>query len=382
VREGDAAFEALREAMDAFAAERAPELVAEAQAEALAKVRSMLAEAMAQSLLDHSAANLSAARKSTPPASPPKRPSASRRTSSTGKRATSKRHHARSKKPVAEPPRRQAPEPSRDEGELGYYVYGVVSVASGGDLPADLVGVDPRSPATLVEGSGLAAIVSRVSLAEFGEEQLHDNLNDVAWLEDKARAHEEVLDAALSRMTVVPMRLCTIYRNEDQVQEMLGRERDLLVDALARLQGKTEWGVKVIAEPGALERVAAQGGSRPDDEATLSPGAAYMSEKRRQAQSLEEADRVAEDWAEAVHGRLAAKASEALLNPLQNPEVSGHIGEMLLNGVYLVDDREAEDFRDVVDQLAGEYLELGAAVELTGPWPPYNFVKSSIEAAR
>jgi hypothetical protein len=163
---------------------------------------------------------------------------------------------------------------------------------------------------------------------------------------------------------------------------MLGRERDLLVDALARLQGKTEWGVKVIAEPGALERAAAQGGAGPDDEATLSPGTAYMSEKRRQAQSREEGDRVAQEWAEAVHDRLAARASEALLNPLQNPEVSGHIGEMLLNGVYLVDDREAEDFRGVVDQLAREYLELGAAVELTGPWPPYNFVKSSIEAAR
>jgi len=382
VREGDAAFEALREAMDAFAAERAPELVAEAQAEAVAKVRSMLAEAMAQSLLDHSAANLSAARQPTHPESPSKRPSTSRRTPSTGKRAAPKRRPARPKKPPIEPARRQAPEPSRDAGELGYYVYGVVSVASGRDLPADLIGVDSRSPATLVEGSGLAAIVSRVSLAEFGEEQLHDNLNDVAWLEDKARAHEEVLDAALSRMTVVPMRLCTIYRSEDQVQEMLGRERDLLVDALARLQGKTEWGVKVIAEPGALERAAAQGGARPDDEAKLSPGTAYMSEKRRQALSREEGDRVAEEWAEAVHERLAAKASEALLNPLQNPEVSGHIGEMLLNGVYLVDDREAEDFRGVVDQLAGEYLELGAAVELTGPWPPYNFVKSSIEAAR
>ncbi|TMK72046.1 MAG: protein gvpF, partial [Actinobacteria bacterium] len=33
-------------------------------------------------------------------------------------------------------------------------------------------------------------------------------------------------------------------------------------------------------------------------------------------------------------------------------------------------------------ELADEYRERGADVQLTGPWPPYNFVKSSIEAAR
>ena len=42
MREGDPAFEALRKALDSFAADRAPELVAEAEAEAVARVRSML----------------------------------------------------------------------------------------------------------------------------------------------------------------------------------------------------------------------------------------------------------------------------------------------------------------------------------------------------
>ena len=47
MREGDKAFEALRQAIDSFGAERAQDLVAEARIEAAAKVRSMLAEAMA-----------------------------------------------------------------------------------------------------------------------------------------------------------------------------------------------------------------------------------------------------------------------------------------------------------------------------------------------
>jgi hypothetical protein len=83
-----------------------------------------------------------------------------------------------------------------------------------------------------------------------------------------------------------------------------------------------------------------------------------------------------------VHERLAYRAAEALINPVQNPEVSGHEGDMLLNGVYLVADADVAEFRAEVAALADEFAAAGAAVELTGPWPPYNFVKGSIEAAR
>src|SRR5919108_628288 len=178
------------------------------------------------------------------------------------------------------------------------------------------------------------------------------------------------------------MRLCTIYSSEEQVREMLVRERTQLLDALERLEGKAEWGVKLIAEPGALERAAAAKRTDGPEERTESRGTAYMNRKRREARAQEEEDQVAEEWGRALHERLSEAASEALLNPLQRPEVSGHDGEMLLNGVYLVEDRDVEDFRALVDRLTDEYRAVGATVELTGPWPAYNFVKSSIEAAR
>jgi hypothetical protein len=375
VRDGDPAFEALREALDAFAAERAPELVAEARAEAVAKVRSMLADAIAQSLLDHSAAELAPARSPSTPSTARRPRSARSRPKSSPKRAT-----PRSATSAPAPRRRDAAE---QPAERGYYVYGVAS-AREATVPDGLEGVAPGEPVRLIEDAGLAAIASSVPLAEFGETELHENLNDVAWLEATARTHERVLDEALARMTVVPMRLCTIYRSEEQVRKMLAGERDVLVDALQRLAGKTEWGVKLFAEEGALERAGAAGEG---DDGTLedggaSGGAAYLERKRRQARAREDADRLAGEWAEEAHTRLARIASEALQNPLQRAEVSGHTGEMLLNGVYLVDDEDAEEFRRAVDGLAEAFRERAAAVELTGPWPPYNFVKGSIEAAR
>ena len=79
-----------------------------------------------------------------------------------------------------------------------------------------------------------------------------------------------------------------------------------------------------------------------------------------------------------AHTRLSALAEEALANPLQRRELTGRGDDMVLNGVYLVPDDAAGDFADAVAALAAR----GVSFELTGPWPPYNFVKRSVEAAR
>jgi hypothetical protein len=361
VAEEEPALQSLRDAIDQFGKEQAPKVVETARTEAVARAASVLAEAMADSLLRHARRQLAAEA----PKSAPARRAPARRTGPA---------------PAPEPEAAAGtPDPDRDD-ELAYYVYGV---ASAGErvLPDDLEGVAAEHRPFTIEHAGLSAIASLVPLSDFDEEQLHENLNDVDWLERTARAHESVLDAALASTTVVPLRLCTIYRNEDQVREMIDRERAVFQDALRRLEGKTEWGVKLIAERGALERAASPGDS-PEAKADVSPGMQYMRERGRAAQARENADRIAEEWADRVHRRVASRAAEALLNPLQNPEVSGHTGEMLLNGVYLVDEEVDEAFRAEVAALADEFRELGASVELTGPWPPYNFVKGSIEAAR
>jgi hypothetical protein len=366
VTERDPALDAIRDAIEAFAAERAPDLVAEARADAIARVRSTLADAMASSLLAHCSSQMATPGRRAPESSGA-RPRAAAKTKAP---APSERRG----------PAREEPARAKSAKDMGHYVYGVIGSAET-DLPPDLTAVDPEHPVELVRLGRLAAITSRVSLAEFGEEELRENLNDLEWLEEKARAHEAVLEAALAQMTVVPLRMCTIYLSETQVRDMLERERSLLDDALRRLEHKSEWGVKLICEPGALLRAASEEETDPGEH-DVTEGTAYMNRKRREAQARDEEDRVAAAWAQKVHERLASLAAEARRNPLQSPEVSGHEGEMLLNGAYLVDDADLERFRERVDLLDAEFGRLGAAVELTGPWPPYNFVQEPLEAVR
>jgi hypothetical protein len=348
----------LRTAVEALAAEMAPAVVADARTEAEARARTLLAAEITRSLVKEAESLLAPRREMAPPPEAEPAP------------------------PEAEPaaPETEPAAPSPDPSELALYLYGIVraDVRIGGDL----AGVDAGHNVFLLEGNELAAVVSPVPLAEFEEEQLRENLNEVAWLEEKARAHEAVLEALLESTTVVPTRLCTIFRDERQVREMMGREGPGLVEALARLDGKSEWGAKAFADPGALERAAAERAAGQSGGGALSPGAAYMDRRRKEARAREEAEEVADGWAQQIHERLSAGAAEALLNPLQRREVSGHDGEMLLNGVYLVENEAVERFRELAAELGEGYRGSGVSVELTGPWPAYNFVKSSIESAR
>ena len=247
-----------------------------------------------------------------------------------------------------------APSPRTGEGGRGLYVFGVVRQGTT-ELP-------------VVAEGGLAAVVREVPLSEYGEAALRENLNDIEWLEDAARRHESVLDGLLRATTVIPLRLCTIYRSAEAVRDMLAAERAELVEALDRLEGRTEWGVKAFRAAAVAE---AEVGSV--------SGGAYMELRRQEAAGRRRASERADAEVSEAFARLAELAAEALANPLQARELSGRSEEMVLNGVFLVDDAHADAFRAAVHALdAASELSF----ELTGPWPPYNFVKRSVEAAR
>jgi hypothetical protein len=50
---------------------------------------------------------------------------------------------------------------------------------------------------------------------------------------------------------------------------------------------------------------------------------------------------------------------------------------MLMNAAYLVPAGGAR-LRQAVDELAARYGERGVTFEVTGPWPPYNFVPREV----
>ncbi len=338
MRADDDSFERLRAAIDDVAIADAVELLAEARAEARARVRSMLSEALAHSMLDRARAELEALRD-------PRRPQVE------GGQCSSR--------------------------ELAWYVFGVV-----GECDAlstlELVGISRRHPTTTLAEGTLSAVACRVSAEEFDEEPLRAHLADMEWVEGIARTHEGVLDALRKRTTVIPMRMCTIYRTEGGVREMLTRDSRALRKALEYLDGKTEWGVKVFFDP---DRVRSAGADAAEPDSTAgATGAAYMERRRHERDHKEEIRNVIDDASVEIDQRLRALAADGLRNPPQRPEASGHPGEMVLNGVYLVEDEARAAFHEEAQALQAMFRSIGVELVQTGPWPPYNFVPSTIGA--
>lgn len=67
----------------------------------------------------------------------------------------------------------------------------------------------------------LTAVVSNVSLEEFGEASLRRNLEDLSWLENVVSAHDEVVRAAAVAAPTAPLRLATICFDDDAVRARL-----------------------------------------------------------------------------------------------------------------------------------------------------------------
>jgi hypothetical protein len=148
------------------------------------------------------------------------------------------------------------------------------------------------------------------------------------------------------------------------------REHDHLRSTLDDLEGTFELGVKGFLEP---ERAIAEA-AQPEQGEPESAGRSYLLRKQHDRRLAEARAELQMSLGAESHEALAAAARDARANPLQRPEATGRSGDMFLNGAYLVEAAREGEFREALVDLENRHGESGATYELTGPWPPYNFV--------
>jgi Gas vesicle synthesis protein GvpL/GvpF len=357
-------IEDLTDALQELGRHDAAEVLAEARAAARARVRSILTDALTEAMLDEAREELLPSERSAPSRAQPT-------------------PEAREPTPEAKDATPAPADDDRDETaghdpgtEPAWYVYGVVE-AGKAPQPADLHDLGVQQSLAVVTEGELTAVVSRVPADEFAEDELRAHLNDMTWVESVALAHERVLDALCRQTTVIPMRLCTVYKTEGGVREMLRRESDALLETLRNLEGKVEWGVKVFFE----RRSASRSATREQPSREGASGAEYMDHRRRERDRGRQLDEQIEVAVAEIHERLDSLSEESTLNQPQRPEVSAHPGEMVLNGAYLVQRENESAFHEQAAVLESRFADIGIELVLTGPWPAYNFLPGKIGAA-
>ncbi|MDP4502067.1 GvpL/GvpF family gas vesicle protein [Nonomuraea turcica] len=259
--------------------------------------------------------------------------------------------------------------------DTAVYLYAVTNARD--PVVGEVAGVS-GSRVRVVEHSGLTAVVSTVPLPEYGERALRENLEDLAWLEAIARAHDAVVRTVAGRGPTAPVRLATVFHDDRRVKELLEERRGGIERALSRVAGRSEWGVKVYGTaPTGSPADDHQAGQSPRDvpEGAFSPaqrpgpGVAYLRRRGAQRRRREDATQALAGRAEQVHARLAPHAIASHRHRLQDRRLSGHDGVMVLNAAYLIEDPHA--FREAAADLAARWDDV--RVEVTGPWPAYSF---------
>lgn len=269
----------------------------------------------------------------------------------------------------------------------GVWVYAVTDRDDREDLswPAGVGGT--RVQNTTV--AGLTVLVSHVDLAEFGEEALRANLEDLEWLEEAARAHHGVVEAAAGEFAVLPTRFATVYSSDAAMAaEFDGRGEELRA-ALRRVRGCVEWGVKAYAagqtgqetDDGTAPASDSRGGADAGGAGGAGAGMTYLKRRRAALSAREESRRTLAASAQAVHAELRGQALQARLYPPQSPALSGSRTPMLLNASYLLASSVpgvlggtpgTQDFAAAVAVAAAAHPDL--RLDLSGPWPPYSFI--------
>lgn len=258
----------------------------------------------------------------------------------------------------------------------GVWVYAISDPGREKDL-SPLTGVAGAKVSGAAAG-GLTVLVSHVDLADFGAEALRQNMEDLDWLEDVARAHHGVIDAAARQFPVLPARFATVYSSDAAMSAALAGQGEELRAALDRVGGCVEMGVKAYAAAAGAGTDTGTDTDTDTDTAgtgagggTGGAGMAYLKRRRAQLSAAEDSRRATAEGARALHAQLSEHAGRSMLYPPQSPTLTGIRAPMLLNASYLLDADGSAAFAAVVTEAAAGHPEL--QIDLSGPWPPYSF---------
>jgi gas vesicle protein GvpL/GvpF len=265
-----------------------------------------------------------------------------------------------------------------DQTGTGVYVYCIAESA-----PATRIASEPLPPAIeddaaveLIKGQTMAAVASHVPLSMYGEETLEENLNDATWTAIRAMRHERIVEHFAKRTGVVPLRFGTIYLAREGVERMLSEKGGELREIIQRIGGSEEWGLNVFSDRDKLLDAITELSPRLRDLATQakskSPGQAYLLQKKIEGLRTDEARVELTRLIDEIEVRVAKKAKAGKRLRVLKVEAT-ESGELKAKFAFLVDRTKFDDFRDEAEKIAKEFDKIGVRLELTGPWPTYNF---------
>jgi Gas vesicle synthesis protein GvpL/GvpF len=243
----------------------------------------------------------------------------------------------------------------------GRYIYGIIATSERQEFGS--IGIGERGDLVYtLPYQNLAAIVSRSAIVKY------------AVTRENSMAHAKVLEKAMEKYTVLPVRFCTVAESEEIIVEKVlkARYREL-IDLIDGMEGKIELGVRVRWTN--LDAIFAE---IVEEHAEIQAiKTALLSEKNEQKKYAGKI-KVGQLVQKALGEKKEREARELLdvLRPLslicKENQVYGDMN--LVNAAFLIAREKEEEFDQKIQELEEEYGER-KKIKYVGPMAPYNFVE-------
>ncbi|MDD3395392.1 MAG: GvpL/GvpF family gas vesicle protein [Anaerotignum sp.] len=271
-----------------------------------------------------------------------------------------------------------------EENKIGIYIYCIMQ--EGAVINADQKGIDGIGGLFSIQYRDMIAVVSEIALDKF---QLHttgaDDEIDMDWIEQKASAHERIVEQLMKENDLLPAKFCSIVKNKEGVEAFLADNYPEYVRALQRLKGCEEWGVKAYLWPEKLKQFITENTpeirERIEMLSFMSNTSTYLMKRKIDNLIHEQTDNRFDFIEEYIVKALRAVSEcEASLKPVA-PKLQQTEDRFFFNASFLVRKTMLQSFHQQLNELSDKFEPEGVTFKITGPWPPYTFVKDTEQEA-
>lgn len=229
-----------------------------------------------------------------------------------------------------------------------------------------------------LEFNGLYCIVKEVSPDEYNYENLRKNFSDLRWIEAGARDHIRVICDVMKDHPVIPFKFSSVFNTIESLEKFIIGYYDSLTAKMNEIQGKEEWSVKIYCNKDILNRNIEENDKevRKLEEQIIqsTPGKAFILGRKKADLISNQAEEAIRKYGQMCYDDLAGCCVSERIGNLMAREVTGHDDDMILNAAFFVSDVGVDQFTRTAEQLQEKLRDIGLTLEITGPWPPFNFV--------
>jgi hypothetical protein len=218
-------------------------------------------------------------------------------------------------------------------------------------------------PRALVVVPGIWLAVADVPLKEYSKSAIEECLRDLDCVSVRAVAHEATIAAFFQRWPVIPLKLFTIFATEERALAHLRRRLPQVRRLLGGIRHREEWGIRLTIQP--ADRPAAP--------------PAYIAGSGRDYLEAKKIHRHQSARASGIAHKEASRALSSLSKMAERTRRQKPVGmgaQAVLQAAFLVSSRRANAWKARARTLGVQLAKRGCRIEITGPWPPYNFVSA------